>query len=136
MESRIISRLEGRKFSTRPVRRFLYPAAAAAAVILFAFLLFLPDSAGNQREVAVRFYLEAPSASRVALVGDWNDWDTEADHLRDLEGDGLWEIEIRLIPGREYRYQFLIDGKEWIADPGAPLSVDDGFGGENSVLQL
>ena len=86
--------------------------------------------------MVVRFYLEAPSASTVALVGDWNDWDGEAHLLRDVEGDGLWETEIRLVPGREYRYQFFIDGKEWIADPGAPLSVDDGFGGKNSVLQL
>ena len=138
LESRIISRLDEQKFSGKSIRRIIYPAAAAAAVILFAFLFLLPGSVRDRREgeVVIRFYLEAPSASQVALVGDWNDWDAEADFLRDAEGDGIWEAEIRLIPGREYRYQFFIDGKEWIADPGAPLTVDDGFGGKNSVLQL
>jgi 1,4-alpha-glucan branching enzyme len=72
----------------------------------------------------------------VALVGDWNRWDPEAQKLRDPDGDGVWELEVRLKRGQEQRYQFLIDGERWVADPEAPLKVEDAFGGMSSVLQI
>ena len=62
--------------------------------------------------------------------------DPSRDRLRDPNGDGTWEIRLRLRKGEELRYQFLIDGERWIADPQASLQVDDSFGGTSSVLQI
>jgi hypothetical protein len=33
-----------------------------------------------------------------------------------------------------YEYGFLVDGKDWTADPNADGFTADGFGGENSIL--
>jgi hypothetical protein len=56
--------------------------------------------------------------------------------MTDVDGDGIWQIEIEVQPDKEYQYQFLINGERWIPDPEAPMNVDDGFGGENSVLNI
>jgi 1,4-alpha-glucan branching enzyme len=48
---------------------------------------------------------------------------------------GVWTVELPLAPGRRYEYMFVVDGR-WVTDPTAPASVDDGFGGQNAVLDL
>jgi hypothetical protein len=122
---------------TRAVRppAVVWWAAAAAAVLVIVFLVPWPSGV-PQRGMEVVFYLEAPDARSVALVGDWNGWDAGVDLLVDHDGDGVWQTTIRLVPGNGYRYQFLVDGERWVADPKSPLRVDDGFGGFNSILQL
>ena len=117
--------------------RVVVPAAVFAGIILAAAVLFFTSfEQGARDQVTVRLFLEAPRASAVSVVGDWNGWDPSSQRLSDRNGDGVWEIEIRLEPGREYRYQFLVDGERWIPDPNAPLKVDDGFGGTDSVLHI
>ena len=91
---------------------------------------------GGRDVVTVRLAVEAPGARQVSVVGDWNGWAPESDRLVDRDGDGVWQGTVRLRRLREYRYQFLIDGEQWVADPRAPLTIDDGFGGRSSVLQL
>jgi len=71
----------------------------------------------------------------VVVVGDWNQWDPAAQRLARVNGSDIWVIELNLAHGKEYRYQFVIDGAMWIPDPLSPLQVDDGFGGKNSVLE-
>ena len=70
-------------------------------------------------------------AESVCLSGDFNDWSPDSCCLKNQSD--RWEIEIFLAPGR-YRYGFLLDGKDWIPDPGALLNEEDGFGKKNSVL--
>ena len=48
---------------------------------------------------------------------------------------GAWTVTIPLQPGR-YEYMFVVDGKEWIADPFAVEQSDDGFGSRNAVLDV
>lgn len=84
---------------------------------------------------AVPFALYAPDARSVALVGDFNDWDTAATPLRPTGSSGAWVVTVPLLPGR-YRYGFVIDGTRWLADPGAPRAPDDDFGTPNSVLTV
>jgi hypothetical protein len=31
---------------------------------------------------------------------------------------------------------FIVDGREWVADPNAPTVRDDGFGNRNSVMRV
>lgn len=87
---------------------------------------------GSETEV-IRFVLVAPGASRVALVGDFNDWDPRAMPLRPA-GDGrLWTIDVRLRPGR-HEYAFVVNGRQWRVDPTAPRAVANDFGPPNSVI--
>ncbi len=109
--------------------------AVAAMVAIAAAGGFVVARVGRD-VVHVRLAVEAPGARQVSVVGDWNEWSPESDRLLDRDGDGVWEGTVRLQRLREYRYQFLIDGEQWIPDPQAPVSIDDGFGGRSSVLQL
>jgi hypothetical protein len=138
LAERIAARLKNR-VSLRPRLRPLWigiPAVALLFVALGIGLLLPRQGRGPNETIVVRFELRAPGARDVAVVGNWNRWDPEAQKLEDADGDGIWEIEIPLKRGEEHQYQFLIDGQTWIPDPEAPLQVEDGFGGVNSVLQI
>jgi hypothetical protein len=82
----------------------------------------------------MRFVFVARSASSVAIVGDFNDWQEGASPLR-RESEGVWAITIPLAPGR-YHYTFVVDGTKWVADPLAPRTIEDDFGRPNSVITV
>lgn len=77
----------------------------------------------------VVFTVEALSAERVQLVGDFSGWSVEGS---DMERSGrFWRKVLNLPPGR-YLYRFVVDGN-WQSDP-LNASVEPGPGGNNSVL--
>ena len=47
--------------------------------------------------------------------------------------DGTWSTTVRLLPG-EYRFMYIINGKEWKTPPLADDIIDDGFGQNNGVV--
>ena len=62
----------------------------------------VPTSSGaatDKREV-VHFELVAPRASRVALVGSFNEWNPVATPLTRDSATGKWVVSLRLPPGR------------------------------------
>ena len=129
--------LRPRTFSVTPLG-LLARAAVLAALVAGATLAVPRLGPGPDLvEVAggVPFVLYAPGAHSVALVGDFNGWDTGATLLRRTSAAGAWVVTVPLPPGR-YRYAFLIDGTRWLADPGAPRAPDDDFGTPNSVLTV
>ena len=81
------------------------------------------------------FVFVARSASSVAIVGDFNDWQEGASPLHRGSDDGVWAITIPLAPGR-YHYTFVVDGTRWVADPLAPRTIEDDFGRPNSVITV
>ena len=83
----------------------------------------------------VLLQLAAPSSSRVAVVGDFNDWDPAATPLRPAGDGGTWIVELRLRPGR-YNYTFLVDGRRWERDPREPRAPESDFGAPVSVLTV
>ena len=77
----------------------------------------------------VVFTVEALSAARVQLVGDFNGWTAEGN---EMERDGrFWRKLLNLLPGR-YSYRFVVDGN-WQSDP-LNTEVEPCPGGYNSVL--
>jgi hypothetical protein len=83
-------------------------------------------------DTVVKFVFFAPQASEVAVVGDFNDWDTGKTPMERSANGGLWTVTMPLAPGR-HLYSFVVDGTIWTTDPGAPVAPDDGFGRANSV---
>ena len=75
-------------------------------------------------------------ASKVFLAGEMNGWkaDDPKYALNDLDGDGVWELTIKLDPGT-YKYKFVADGS-WFQDEANPKNAPDGFGGKNSVVEV
>ena len=66
----------------------------------------------------VLFRLLAPGAREVSVVGEFNDWDPDADSLQ-AKRNGLWRVTVPIDDG-EWAYLFVVDG-EWIRDPDNPV---------------
>jgi hypothetical protein len=155
LDQRVMAAI-ARDASTRPLtgwraRRWtirVSPAGALATAAVFAVvalggaLLLRPRTSSvpvqaivTERAAQVmQFVLVAPSAHKVALVGDFNDWSLSATQLARKAGDGVWWVTVTLPPGR-YRYAFVVDGTTWSRDPNAPAD-DDEFGRPNSVVTV
>lgn len=79
----------------------------------------------------VTFEFHAPNAHIVFLAGEFNRWANNrdgqvVDHRFAMNGpdqDGIWRATVKLPPGR-YRYQFVINGNQWVRDPLAHSQQD------------
>jgi hypothetical protein len=83
------------------------------------------------REVKIFFYY--PPAQKVAVTGDFNNWDADGVPLKAAGKPGLWETDLRLPPGA-YSYNFIVDGELLVPDPNSSNQMPDGYGGTNSIL--
>ena len=78
----------------------------------------------------------ASEAKKVALVGDFNDWDTTATEMKKLK-TGAFKATIKLETGKEYQFRYLIDGETWENDWEADKYVPNNLSFEdNSVVEL
>ena len=84
--------------------------------------------------VLVRLVIVQPGATTIEVAGDFNGWDPRRTPLEQTSS-GAWTVTLPLEPGR-YEYMFVVDGKQWIADPFAVEQNDDGFGSRNAVLDV
>ena len=114
----VIAGIRGKERNARP-------SAGAEAVAA-------PPSAGVP--AVVTFVLVAPKARSVALAGDFDGWDRTRMPMR-RASSGLWTLDVPLAPGR-YLYAFVVDGRQFVADPSAPRAVGDDFGQPNSVVTV
>jgi 1,4-alpha-glucan branching enzyme len=74
-----------------------------------------------------------PEVAGVAVAGTFNGWNPDRT-LMQRQGN-LWTTQL-VLPRDVYEYVFVIDGEEWVTDPLALETRDDGFGRENAVLDL
>jgi hypothetical protein len=118
-----------------PVSPFGALLGLAAAAATLALVLRPAPVALDRPAVVARFVLAAPGASRVDLVGDFNGWSAGATPLRPVGGTGVWTVEVPLVPGA-HEYAFVVDGREWRADPAAPRASRDDYGQPNSVITV
>ena len=82
----------------------------------------------------VQFVLVAPDAKKVAVVGDFNGWDSRhAQYQAQHRGGGVWSVTAP-IPVGHHRYSFVVDDSVWVTDPSAPRVVDSDYGVANSAL--
>jgi AMP-activated protein kinase-like protein len=75
--------------------------------------------------------LVKPEAQHVFVAGSFNGWNPAKTPLKRLN-EGKWVGELTGISGR-HEYLFVVDG-QWLPDPNAKESVQNPFGGRNSVL--
>jgi hypothetical protein len=139
-----LQRLFAWMVSPAPIRVSPLAAALVAACLVLALLLpgpgvvppdeSAPEGGGAVEIVYVQFLLEAPTASSVAVAGDFTDWQPSFT-LEDPDGDGIWSGRIPVRPG-VHGYMFLVDETEWRTDPNAGRYQDDGFGNRNAILAV
>ena len=98
-------------------------------------ILVLVASVAYAADVEVTFTCRPDgSPGAVYIAGSFNSWSPEQDLMKDDDGDGVYEITLKLAPG-QYEYKFVIDGS-WQEDAAATASTDDGHGGKNSVVDI
>lgn len=121
--NRLTGAAGGHFFSTGFAMRFGGARAAAA----------LPQPSGVPGALPefTRLAIRAPTASRVAVAGDWNAW---ALVPATRASNGVWYVDLPLTAG-EYRYAFLVDGTQWRVPQGA-VAVDDDFGGKAAFVTV
>ena len=139
-------------FLVEPRRIRVRPLTVGLAMAALAALLLLPTNnpvtapplqpgsiaqtvSTGAAPVYVQFVFAAQNAQSVAVAGDFNSWQADGDALRDADGDGVWTALVPLRPG-QHKYMFIVNGKEWVTDPGAERYVDDGFGMRNAVITV
>ncbi len=89
----------------------------------------------NKRKKAIEFYIQNPCASHISLAGTFNNWAHDALLLEPSE-NGLWKIQIPMLPKGTYQYKFFVDDKIWAEDIENPYRQPDGLNGFNSVLLI
>jgi hypothetical protein len=68
--------------------------------------------------------LYAPLKEFVFVLGDFNEWEPQNEYQMKKDGDHFW-IEIPTLEGgKEYAFQYLIDGEIRVADPYAEKILD------------
>jgi hypothetical protein len=124
--------------------RMAYVAAASLALAFLAVFL-VADRAPEQISVTslqqvmnesvrtVVFSLNMPGASRVELIGSFNQWRSGDLLMNWDESRKAWTVSLGLQKGR-YEYAFLVDGEEVVPDPKAFIHQEDGFGNKNSII--
>ena len=138
VEREVLRRIDAESKRSR-MRKPLAALALAAGIVLVFGLGVLAGRRSMTAPIAgagkrsVEFVLRT-SASSVALVGDFNDWDPHATPLR-ASADSLWSVVVPLRPGR-YHYTFVVDGTRWRRDPAAPRALEDDFGTPTSVITI
>lgn len=78
----------------------------------------------------------APKASKVFLLGDFNNWDKKKAIPLKKQKNGIFKVVLDLSPGREYQFRYLIDNNIWENHWEADKYQPSGFGEENSVVVL
>ncbi len=82
------------------------------------------------------FRITPPAGTEsVHLAGSFNNWSPTAQRLDGPDPAGVWATFIEL-PAGVHEYKFVLNGREWIADPVNPDGVPDNHGGQNSVARL
>ena len=90
-----------------------------------------PVQAELPKNNRISLELIKPDAKQVCVAGSFNEWKPETTPLSP-KGNGHWVGDLAVKPGR-HEYLFVVDG-QWLPDPNARESVQNPFGGQNSVL--
>lgn len=106
------------------------PLAATAQPVKAPVAVAAPS---RPAQPTVSLELVKPGAKQVAVAGSFNDWKPERTPLTQ-SGNGRWVGDLNVKPGR-HEYLFVVDG-QWLPDPNAKESVQNPFGGKNSVLTV
>ena len=91
-----------------------------------------PEGGPKKVEGGWLFVLDMPAAQSVNLAGSFNSWSTSADAMK-RDAQGRWSI-VKALPAGRHQYKFVVNGGQWKEDPANTQTVDDGYGGKNSLV--
>lgn len=123
------------------LRSWWQPIPAIPVLVAVTFLAVMgwqlvphqPVPVGSQGRGEYRFVLYLPKVSHAEIIGTFTDWSPVP--MRKVGTTGYWALTLKIPPG-EYRYSYLIEDGEKMADPSVAVRESDDFGGENSVIVI
>ena len=74
-------------------------------------------------------------AKKVALCGEFNDWDRKS-HILKRRKDGSFSLTVSLPTGRHYRFRYFVDGERWENDYAADEYSPNAFGSDDSIVKV
>lgn len=82
--------------------------------------MIIIEPSKNPGFVSVSFHFPASEGVRsVHLVGDFNEWDPNKHPLKKIN-QKEWSTTLQLPSGYIYRFNYLVNGTEWLIDPDVP----------------
>ena len=84
----------------------------------------LQDGINYVDDHTVQLVLHAPGKAHAFVIGEFNDWAPVSAARMSKEGDRFWITLNSLDAGKEYAYQYLVDGNIFIADPYTEKVLD------------
>jgi hypothetical protein len=97
----------------------------------------------NLNEKTIRFslhddltsYISYAGVEHVSLAGSFNNWAQDVLLLKQ-DDQGIWKIDIPMLPEGKYHYKFFVDDKIWTEDIHNPNREPDGSIGFNSIFTI
>jgi serine protease AprX len=89
----------------------------------------------DSRQKTIGFFIQHDYASQISLAGSFNQW-AHDELLLEPGRNGVWKIEIPMLPAGKYEYKFFVDEKLWVEDINNPYRQPDGFSGFNSIINI
>lgn len=83
----------------------------------------------------VTFTVPAEEANEVAVVGNFNNWDTKADTLKKLK-NGNFKGTVNLEKDNAYEFRYVVDGTYVNDDQADSYAWNEFAAAENGVLEL
>ncbi len=80
--------------------------------------------------------LKAENFSKISLVGDFNEWNPDANFFAETEKNGNYSVTLELPAKRKYQFRYLADGEHWFNEPDADYETETYVGSHNSVIEL
>ncbi len=93
----------------------------------------MQTNSSKQKTKKIQFSFKSIEAGKVSLVGEFNNWNPDADPMK-REENGTWTKTKMLLPGN-IEYKFYVDG-EWMEDPDNLRTCSNSFGTRNSVVKI
>jgi hypothetical protein len=95
------------------------------------------NAASDREAVAIpqQFVFEHRDAHRIAIVGDFNKWNSSSNPMTRSPDGTTWSVIVPMLPGR-HTYGFMVDDSLFTLDPRAPKVRDPDFGTAGSVIMV
>lgn len=129
-----------KRLSGIPVERqgfgYIQPKKALLKILKKEVIMKPYDSPHiDDKRKTIEFFIQNECAQQISLAGTFNHWAQDV-LLMEAGEDGMWKIEIPILPEGTYKYKFFIDDKMWVEDFDNPVREPDGFNGWNSILMI
>lgn len=92
------------------------------------------ETVKNGKQVKITFIVpDTPETGRISVVGDFNEWDPEANKLV-RRSNNTRSVALVLESGKQYAFRYYTEEGEWFNDEDADGFAENEHGSQNCIL--